>query len=142
MKRKIGKVKPGDIPDKERYIIIGEFFDLIVSLKHKGEVIDFFIGLLTQSESLMLARRIQTAKLLMQEKSYDEIKEKLKVGNSTIANTDKWLDSRGGRYRKILERHFHKEKNNQAKNPKCKKNYKSQLDKSPEYKIFKKVLGL
>ena len=143
MQRKIGKVKPYDIPDKERYKIIGEFFDLIVGLKNKKEVMDFFIGLLTHSESLMLARRIQIAKLLMENQSYNEIKKKLKVGNSTITNTDKWLDMRNGQYRKILERHFAMDCPGQHKGKRSKgREYKSMLDKYPQHRIFKKMLGL
>ncbi|NTW45250.1 MAG: hypothetical protein HGB14_12685 [Anaerolineaceae bacterium] len=55
------------------------FFEVVSKLKTKQEIVDFFLGLLTQSESLMMARRIQIARMLLQEKSYEEIKSKLKT---------------------------------------------------------------
>jgi uncharacterized protein YerC len=56
-------------------------------------MLDFFLRLLTSSEALMLARRIQIAQLLIEEKSYEEIQKKLKVGSQTIYRTDKWINN-------------------------------------------------
>lgn len=51
----------------------------------------FLEQLLTPSEVAMIGRRWQVAKLLMQEKSYYDIRLKLGVGMSTIESVDGWL---------------------------------------------------
>lgn len=87
------KVKVHSVNKDERYQIVGELFELIVNLRTKKEVIDFLIGLLTASETLMVARRIQIAKMLADDEGYEEIRKKLKVSYSTIATVEHWLQS-------------------------------------------------
>ena len=87
------KVKVHSVNKNERYRIIGELFELIVNLRTKKEVIDFLIGLFTASEILMIARRIQIAKMLADEASYERIRIKLKVSYATIATVEHWLQS-------------------------------------------------
>ncbi|MCX6763851.1 MAG: YerC/YecD family TrpR-related protein [Candidatus Moranbacteria bacterium] len=86
------KVKVHLVDKKERYKIIGELFEIICNLRTKQEVIDFLVGLLTSSEALMIARRLQIAKMLIDESSYDYIRKKLKVSHQTIAAVEKWLE--------------------------------------------------
>ena len=75
----MGKVKYYSINPRERFRIIGEFFEIIAGLRVKKEVVAFLVGLLTPSEALMLARRIQIAKMLLEEKNYENIRKKLKA---------------------------------------------------------------
>jgi TrpR-related protein YerC/YecD len=89
----MAKVKPHEIDKKEKQEAISDFFEVIEKLGNKKEMLDFFLGLLTSSEALMLARRIQIAQLLIDEKSYEEIQKKLKVGSQTIHRTDKWINN-------------------------------------------------
>ena len=69
-------------------------------MKTKKEIVNFFLGLFSPSESLMLARRIQIAKLLLEGENYENIRKNLGVGNSTIQKTDLWLH--GGDEKNIL----------------------------------------
>lgn len=87
------KVKVYSINKDERYRVIGEFFELIVNLRTKKEVIDFLIGLFTASETLMIARRVQIARMLAEDRSYEDIRKKLKVSYNTIATVERWLQS-------------------------------------------------
>jgi TrpR-related protein YerC/YecD len=98
----MAKVKSHEINSKERYKIIGNFFDIIANLKSKKEVVDFFVGLLTPSESLMVARRIQIAQLLIEGEGYETIKNKLKVSFQTITKTERWLHSEDENYNNWL----------------------------------------
>ncbi|KKP77870.1 MAG: hypothetical protein A2271_00705 [Candidatus Moranbacteria bacterium RIFOXYA12_FULL_35_19] len=98
----MAKVKSHEINSKERYKIIGNFFDIIANLKSKKEVVDFFVGLLTPSENLMVARRIQIAQLLIEGESYETIKNKLKVSFQTITKTERWLHSEDENYNSWL----------------------------------------
>lgn len=98
----MAKVKSHEINSKERYKIIGNFFDIIANLKSKKEVVDFFVGLLTPSENLMVARRIQIAQLLIEGEGYETIKNKLKVSFQTITKTERWLHSEDEDYNNWL----------------------------------------
>jgi Trp operon repressor len=63
---------------------------------------EFFRGLLTHSEQVMLGRRIWIARLLIAKKSYQEIGAELHVGPNTIRRTELWLRGLLPDYEKIL----------------------------------------
>ncbi len=139
----MGKIKIHEIDPGEKYRIVGDFFELISDLKSRKEVVDFFVGFMTSSELLMSARRIQIARMLLADKSYFEIKKKLKVGNETIFRTDKWLNSRGCEYKEWIRNHIDEvdnQKQSELKNKKISKSY-NLLDKYPEYRLWKDILG-
>lgn len=98
------KVKIQSVSKKERYRIIGELFEIIANLRSKKEVIDFLIGLLTSSEALMIARRLQIAKMLSKENGYDIIQKKLKVSHHTISIVEKWLEYDEERKKLIIKK--------------------------------------
>ncbi|PID52213.1 MAG: hypothetical protein CR972_02935 [Candidatus Moraniibacteriota bacterium] len=74
-----------DLTEKERKQMVGEFFDAISDLKRKDDVTTFLVDLLSSSELLMVSRRVQIAKMLLKEKSYREISQKLHVSETTIS---------------------------------------------------------
>jgi len=90
------------VSSKERAQILDEFWTMIALLESKDEVRNFFKDLLSASESLMLARRLQIAKLLLAGWGYDRIEEKLKTGPTTIASVHRWLESGFGGYSSAL----------------------------------------
>ena len=68
--------------------------EIAASLQKLGDatvVQQFLQQLLTPSEIAMIGRRWQVAKMLLQEKSYYEIRSRLGVGFSTIESVDRWL---------------------------------------------------
>lgn len=60
--------------------------------------------LLSESEVLMLARRLQIAELLIAGKTYVEIREEMKASPGTIARVQTWLTLYGQGYRSIINR--------------------------------------
>lgn len=98
------------VDKKERYKIIGEFFEIVSNLKNKDDVFGFFIGLLSPSETLMLARRIQIAEMLLEEKGYEEIRKKLKVSFQTIATVYQWLYGENEIYKKQIGNQLERKK--------------------------------
>ena len=134
----MAKVKVYSIPKEERYQMVGEFFDIVAQLKTKQEVIDFFIGVLTSSESLMIARRIQIAKLLAKDESYKKVREEMNVSPRTIQNVYHWLNERDEAYKKLMLKYLKKSK----KNKRQIRYYESELDKYPQHRLMKKILGL
>ncbi len=141
----MAKIKPKDIPKEKRHKMIGEFFDVVVGLNSKKDVLDFFVGMMTPSEALMFARRMQIAKMLIKEETYDSIKRELGTGKSTISQVDKWLFERNGAYKKILEKYLEQDEISQKKNKVKKTNGRKgmfNLDKHPGHLLAKQLLGL
>lgn len=87
----MGKVRVYSVNKKEKQKIEDEFFEIVSSLRSKQEVFDFMIDLFTESERLMLSRRIQIAKMLLMDMPHDDIRKRLKVGFQTIYKVEHWL---------------------------------------------------
>lgn len=83
---------------------------MIALLKNREEVKQFFKDLLTLSEVVMISRRLQIAKMLLEGFTYREIRMKLKIGLSTIVSVERWLNQGFGGYRNIIQRHKKKER--------------------------------
>ena len=99
-----GKVKYHTISEKERMKYLSDFYDSVASLKNRDEVKRFFKDLLTLSEIVMISRRIQVALGLLEGKTYEEIKGKLKVGSDTIKTVENWLNNGFGGYKNVMEK--------------------------------------
>lgn len=139
------KVKVYSVSKEERYKIIGEFFDIVTQLKNKSEVTNFLIGLLTHSESLMMARRIQIAKLIIEGNGYEEIRSKLGVSHQTIGRIDKWLHQNEGAYKEILRKYLKKmEREKDKRKGKSGSHYSpgSLLNRYPQHKFLKDLLDI
>lgn len=85
------KVKIYTVDKKEKLRIVGEFFCVVVELKTEKEAAEFLSGFLTASEALMLARRIQIAKMLLSGIEKELIMKKLKVSHQNIDRIEHWL---------------------------------------------------
>ena len=96
-RKKLSKINP-----KERWRILDEFWTMIALLETKDEVKSFFKDLLSATESVMLARRIQIAKLLLAGMSYDAIQKRLGAAPNTIASVHRWLQGGFGGYANAL----------------------------------------
>jgi TrpR-related protein YerC/YecD len=105
----MSKFDPYKLLPKERNKTLNEFYSIVVSLKTREQIINFFKDLLTASESIMLARRIQIAKMLLQGHGYLEISKELKTGIDTITRVQRWLKNGFGGYIKTLEKVVEKE---------------------------------
>lgn len=66
--------------------IIYDFWRVASALHTKEEVKNFLKSLLTPTEMLMLAKRVEIAKLLMQGYKYDFITREVQVTNATVAH--------------------------------------------------------
>lgn len=81
-----------------------KLFKTIAILKNKKEVDLFLNNLLTNTEKIMLAKRIIIAMMLKKNYSYPEIGNILKVGNSTISSMSEKLNKKFAGFEIILER--------------------------------------
>lgn len=92
------------LPKDKRIQMVGEFYDVIDSLKNRGEVSSFFRDLLTPDEIAALMRRIEVAVLLVAGFTYDQIEELLGVGRGKITNVQKSLTRHGEGYKMVIRR--------------------------------------
>ena len=93
-----------DLPKEKRIQMIGEFYDIIDSLKDRSEVRFFFKSLLTADEIATLMRRVEVAVLLYSKLTYDQIIDILGVGRAKIASVHKSLLQDDSGYKIIIER--------------------------------------
>ena len=89
-------------PQKQR-----EYLDrlatIVAHIRQEKNARFFLERLLTESEIVMLVRRLQVAELLVGGLTYEQIQRKLKVGMSTIRGVDRWLSDAAYEYRLIRE---------------------------------------
>lgn len=86
----------------EKLLII--FCQALAEIKKPTEAADFVQDLLSEQESLMLAKRLAVARELIKGEAYIDIQKSLKVSAGTIARVNIWLRESGQGYRTILER--------------------------------------
>jgi len=103
------------LPKKERIRLIGEFYDIISSLKDRKEVRLFLNDLLNPNEIGNLVRRIDVAILLILGFSYEEIVNLLGVSKAKITNVQKVLERKGDGYRSAIKRILEKRKKRKIK---------------------------
>jgi len=124
-----------DLPKNKRIQLIGEFYDVIDSLKNRDEVRSFFKSLLAPDEFATLMRRIEIAVLLSAKYKYCEISEILGVGNDKISNVQRALQQDDNGYKIIIKRLIENRKNRLKK---IRKEEKDSARMSPMAGIKKK----
>ena len=92
------------LPKENRIQMIGEFYDMIDSLKDRNEVRLFIKSLLSADEIASLMRRIEIAVLLAGDFRYDQIIKFLKVGRDKISAVQKNLLQDDSGYKIIVKR--------------------------------------
>lgn len=97
------KVNPRKINNLDRMKYLDLLWTSIAVLESRDEVRNFFKDLLSESEAIMLSRRIMIAKYLLEGLTYDEIKARMKVGAGNIAKVHSWLISGFGGYEKAVK---------------------------------------
>ncbi|MDO8564896.1 MAG: YerC/YecD family TrpR-related protein [bacterium] len=89
---------PDRLNPRVRKELLDEFWTMIALLETRAEVKNFFKDLLSETEAIMLARRIAIAKMLLQDIGYDQIQKKLGTSAATIASVHRWLQGGFGGY--------------------------------------------
>ena len=88
--------------DKEtRQKALLELCHAIVIVKKLPEAAKVLGDLLSEQEVDMVAKRLQIAKLLLQQNTYADIRKALKVSQQTIARVNLWLQQGGAGYRMV-----------------------------------------
>ena len=81
-----------DLTKKEKIRTLDMLYTAASSVRGRDAMKLFLRDLLTESERIMLGRRIWIARLLLRGKSYDAIAAELKVAHTTIRRVARWLE--------------------------------------------------
>jgi len=98
------KRKPDDLTPEDQAFTRKVLFEAAKTAQNTKQLKKFLEGLLTPSEQIMLGRRIWISRMILENKRYDEIYERLHVGSGTIAGVELWLRGLIPDYGKHIER--------------------------------------
>ncbi len=97
------KVRPRKISNQDRMKYLDALYTAIESLKSREETKRFLRDLLTESERIMIGRRIIIAQKLLKDQSYNQIMREMKVGPDTIMRVHRWLEDENNGYEKVIK---------------------------------------
>jgi uncharacterized protein YerC len=98
----MSKIEPRKLSKQKIFQFEKELRGALLHPKKKEDSVSLIMEVLTPSERIMAARRIQVAKRLLNGESYISIKRKMKVGFPMIHNVDTWLESNFDEYKNII----------------------------------------
>jgi uncharacterized protein YerC len=85
------KKKAGDLSDQERMKTLDALYTAAGAVRGRAAMKLFMRDLLTESERLMLGRRILIARLLLSGETYENICSRMGTSAATIRNVHRWL---------------------------------------------------
>ncbi len=103
MRRSSKNIAFEKISKKDRNEIIYDLIYAIVNCKNIEEAALFIEDILTESELEFISRRLRIAKLLIDGRTYEDVKDRLHVSDSTIAKIAAWLSGKGDGFRKVVK---------------------------------------
>ena len=98
------KIKSKELNQEKKVRYIDALYAALEYANVRNGVKSFINDLLTESEQLMLGRRILIAKKLLEKRSHDQIVRELGVGLDTTYRVQKWLGGRHKGYEKIVRK--------------------------------------
>lgn len=94
----MARSKPQMMPLKERNKLLGELWTTLSLFESVDEIKNFLKDLLSETEAVMLARRLKIARLIYAGWSYERIEKEMRTAPATIASVHSWLDGGFGGY--------------------------------------------
>ena len=96
------KVRAKELSEKERIEVLDALYTAAGSVKGRDAMKLFLRDLLTESERIMLGRRILIARSILAQESYDDMAQRMRVGNDTIRRIGRWLEDQMPGYEQAL----------------------------------------
>lgn len=100
----MARFKPERLSKKEKYELLNNFWTALALLEDVEEIRNFLKDLLSETEAVMLARRLKIAQLIYQGEGYDAIEKSMHASPTTIASVHAWLDGGFGGYLKGIQK--------------------------------------
>ncbi len=105
--------KSNELTNVERIETLDALYTAASSAKGREAMKRFLKDLLSESERIMLGRRILVARAILSGQTYDDIVEEYKVGKDTVYRIARWLDDQLPGYEEAvanIEKEFAKRK--------------------------------
>ena len=97
------KVKAQRLTNMERIKTLDALYTAAGTVRGREAMNLFLRDLLTESERIMLGRRILIARQLLEGKTYDAIATSMGVGTDTVGRIQKWLSDQMPGYERAIE---------------------------------------
>jgi len=75
--------------------VLDQLSTLLSDLRSPDEATAWMNDFMTDTERLVFAKRLAVAQMLWEQKSYQEIKDRLKVSSATISSVSDTIDKKG-----------------------------------------------
>ncbi len=98
------KVKQKELKQKVKAEYLDALYMAVGLAEKEKKVSSFLADILTESEKIMLGRRILIAKRLLERQPYEKIAREVGVGLDTVFRVNKWLGGRHKGYEKAVEK--------------------------------------
>src|SRR3990167_10067818 len=96
------KVRAKELSDTDRMEVLDALYTAASSVKGRADMKLFLRDLLTESERVMLGRRILIARMLLSGCTHRYIAAGLNVGLDTVSRVHRWLDDQFPGYEKAI----------------------------------------
>jgi len=97
------RVRARELSEDERIKTLDALYTAAGTLRGRAGAKEFLRSLLTESERIMLGRRILIARELLSGSTYDDIVEKYRVGKDTVLRIARWLNDQFPGYENVVE---------------------------------------
>lgn len=97
------KVRAKDLDPLEKMEVLDALYTAAATVHGRTAMKAFLRDLLTESERIMLGRRILVARHLIAGKTYEQIGEDMRMAPSTISRIERWLGDQFPGYEHALE---------------------------------------
>ena len=90
------------MPNRMKKETMDELFRAILSLNTIEECYEFFEDLCTMKELADMAQRVETAQMLLEGKTYEQIVKSVEISTATISRINRCIQYGSGGYEKVL----------------------------------------
>ena len=97
------KIRKNDLTKEQIIETLDTLYTAAGSLNGRETMKQFLRDLLTESERIMLGRRLMIARRILAGEGYDDIRTNLGVGRATIATVHHWLQDQMPGYEKAIK---------------------------------------
>lgn len=102
------------MPNRMKKETMDELFRAILSLESIEECYEFFEDLCTMKEMADMAQRVETAQMLLEGKTYEQIVKSVEISTATISRINRCIQYGSGGYEKVLSRIHQPAQNDEA----------------------------
>jgi uncharacterized protein YerC len=97
------KIRGRNLTKKERMETLDALYTAASSIRGRDSVKMFLKDLLTESERIMLGRRVLIARKLLAGNTYENIEDTMRVGSDTIRRVERWLNDQLPGYEQAIK---------------------------------------